>query len=207
MSVTSSAITLEPGQTQVVSDLVGAMSPGGKAVSGYVVFTPSQGNFSITSRAYAPGSGPSGNFGTGVPILAASSALRAGDSRKIGGLEDAATSSVTARKPGTFRTGFALIESLGKSVTVRVTLRYGAAIPGGLADVRATASKDYKLSPRQVMAFSEVGAELFGASSRQSLGDLHNLQLDVDVVGGDGAVIPFTMSTENGTGDSIMRIE
>ncbi len=46
-----------------------------------------------------------------------------------------------------------------------------------------------------------------GASRETAFGDLHNLQLQLEVVSGDGAVIPFVVVTENATGDSLLRID
>jgi len=204
MATTTRQITLAPGEAQLVSDVVGIMDAGGKSSAGYVVFAPEAGSrFTVTGRSYAAAGA---SFGTGIPSTALTSGLRVGESRKIAGLEDASTASVRGAKPGTFRTSLGLIETSGQSVTVRVTMRFAAGVPGGLAEVRATSTKEYVLSPRQVMSFREIGREMFGPG-RESVGDLHNLQMDIDVVRGQGAVIPYTVSTENGSGDTLMRLE
>jgi len=203
MAVSSRQVTLEPGQAQVVSDVLAFMGSGASS-SGYVVFAPAGGSsFTVTGRSY---SAADGNYGTGIPSVAVASGLRIGESRKIAGVEDASAANVRGGKAGTFRTALGLIETAGQSVTVRVTMRYAAAVPGGLADVRASAKREYTLSPRQVISFREIGREMFGPG-RDSLGDLHNLQIDVDVIGGQGAVIPYTVSTDNGSGDTVMRLE
>ncbi|HXI11274.1 MAG TPA: hypothetical protein VNM92_01340 [Thermoanaerobaculia bacterium] len=62
------------------------------------------------------------------------------------------------------------------------------------------------LSPRQAISFREIGREVFGAG-RDSVGDLHNLQIDVEVINDKGAVIPYIVSTDNGSLDTLMRLE
>jgi len=79
-------------------------------------------------------------------------------------------------------------------------------VPGGLANVRAVASRDYQLTPRGIVMVSEIGRAIFG-TGRDTLGDLHNLELDFDVVSGSGAVSVYTLSTDNGSGDPLLRME
>ncbi|HXI12911.1 MAG TPA: immunoglobulin domain-containing protein [Thermoanaerobaculia bacterium] len=197
---TDRPISIEPGRTLVIGDLVPA------GASGHLIFQPAAGNVAITSRTITNVSSAPGTFGASVPAVALSTALRAGSARQITALEDSSASTVATRKPGTFRTGFGLIETSGKSVTVRATLRYAAAVPGGLANVRAVASKDYALAAGGAIVIPEVARAIFGPG-RDSVGDLHNLQLDFDVVSGEGAVVPYTISTDNGSGDSVLRME
>jgi len=206
--ITSTAIersvTLETNQSRVFNDLGSEL--GVTNASGYFVFTPSSGSVAISARIVSSVSPQPGSFGTTVPAVALSAGLRAGGSRQITGLEDAAPATVVAKRPGTFRSGFGLIEAAGASLTVRVTLRYAATVPGGLANVRAVASKEYSLTPRGAIVVNDLGRALFGAG-RDSIGDLHNLQLDFDVVSGAGAVVPYVISIDNGSSDQIIRLE
>jgi len=43
--------------------------------------------------------------------------------------------------------------------------------------------------------------------TQSALGDLHDLTLEIAVTAGEGRVIPYTLATENGSGDTILRIE
>lgn len=199
-------ITLEPGRTRVMTDALGSELGVPSGASGYLLFTPTSGSVAITSRTVSSAAGQQGFFGAAIPAVALSAGLGAGRSRQFTGIEDAAPATVASSKSGTFRSGFGLIETAGKSVTVRATLRYAATVPGGLANVRATASKEYQLAPRGALTVTDLGRAIFGPG-RDAIGDLHNLQLDFDVVSGEGAVVPYTLSTDNGSGDSVMRIE
>ncbi len=158
----------------------------------------------ITSRTYTTLSGQSATFGTAVPTLPLSYAIRAGQMRRIGGFEDASLSNVTTGRAGTFRTNFGLLEVAGQSATVRVTLRYTH--PGQLAASSVAATREFPLVPRQFALTNNIANWVLGAT-RTNLGDLRNLQVDFEVISGSGQVIPFISSVDNGSGDSISRTE
>ena len=46
-----------------------------------------------------------------------------------------------------------------------------------------------------------------GAEARKTLPNLDNVQVRIDVLGGDGAIIPYATLTDNGTGDTVLRTE
>ena len=140
-----------------------------------------------------------------MPVLGAASALQVGGSRPIAGLADAMASTVVAGSPGTLRTNFALVETSGQAVTVRVTLRF--TFPAGAkAQGIGSASRDYALNGNEFLLRNSIAGEILGASRRQS-GDLTNLEADFQVISGSGAVVLFTSSVDNATGDSILRTE
>jgi hypothetical protein len=201
-------ITLGSMQSRVVPDVVANLfNVVGDSV-GQIIVTPSSGNFAVSSRTYTSVQGQPATFGTGVPTLALSSALKAGDSRRIGGIDDAAFSTIAAARPGTFRTNFGLVETGGKSATVRVTLRYTSSSgSAALAASLATASKDYTLAPNQFLLLTNIAKELIGSDRDTRFGDLRNMQADFFVTSGDGSVVPFVSSTDNGTGDTILRVD
>ena len=125
--------------------------------------------------------------------------------QSFGSLDDSARGTVLGAQPGTFRTNFGLLEVTGNSVRVRVTLRFS--YPAGTKlPLAGSASKDYTLNPNQFLLLSGIAAEILGAS-RDTLGDLHGLEADFQVLDGNGAVALFTSSVDNGTGDSILRTE
>ena len=183
----SRQIALGARQSSVIHDVIGTLFGSTTDSVGYILFTPIAGTFAITSRTYTTVGGGAATFGTGVPALAASGALKAGAMQSIGSLEDSAT----------FRTNFGLMEVSGSSVRVRVTLRVPAI---------GSASRDYTLNPNQFLLLNGIASEILGAA-RDTLGDLRGLQADFQVLDGNGAVVLFTASVDNGTGDVILRTE
>ncbi|HEY8132704.1 MAG TPA: SCE4755 family polysaccharide monooxygenase-like protein [Thermoanaerobaculia bacterium] len=183
----SRQIALGARQSNVIHDVIGTLFGSTADSVGYLLFTPITGTFAITSRTYTTAGGGAATFGTGVPTLAASGALKAGAMQSIGSLEDSAA----------FRTNFGLMEVSGSSVRVRVTLRVPAI---------GSASKDYTLNPNQFLLLNGIASEILGAA-RDTLGDLRGLQADFQVLDGNGAVVLFTASVDNGTGDLILRTE
>ncbi len=207
-AVVERSITLGPNQSRVVSDVVANLfNVSGDSV-GHVIVTPASGNFVVSSRTYTTVQGQAATFGTGVPTLALNASLVAGDTRRIGGIEDAAFSTIAAGRPGTFRTNFGLVETAGKGATVRVTLRYTYAASGTtVVSSTATATKDYQLAPYQFLLLTNIAKELIGPDRDTRFGDLRNMQADFAVTSGAGSVAVFTSSTDNGTGDTILRVD
>ncbi|MCM2314021.1 MAG: hypothetical protein NDJ92_02575 [Thermoanaerobaculia bacterium] len=207
-SMIERSITLGSNQSRVVSDVVANLfNVSGDSV-GHVIVTPTSGNFVVTSRTYTTVQGQAATLGTGVPTLALNASLKAGDTRRIGGIEDAAFPTIATARPGTFRTNFGLVETSGKSATVRVTLRYTYSASGAtVVASTATATKDYQLTPNQFMLLTNIAKELIGPDRDTRFGDLRNMQADFAVTSGDGSVAVFISSTDNGTGDTILRVD
>jgi hypothetical protein len=113
--------------------------------------------------------------------------------------------SVIAGRPATFRTNFGILETAGASARVRVTLKYTFPAGPKISGV-GTASKDYDLAPNQFILVNGIAADIIGAT-RNSLGDLRNIEADFQVIDGDGAVMVFTSSVDNGTADTILRTD
>jgi hypothetical protein len=203
-STADQPITLGAHQSNNLADAIGSLF-GQSSTAGYLLFTPASGTFAITSRTYATvGSNPA-TYGTAVPAMAMSAALKLGSLRAIASLEDSSLATVVAARPATFRTNFGMVETSGKSATVRVTIRFtfpaGSKVQGS-----ATASKDYNLAPSQFIQINGLTADVLG-TARSTFGDLRGVEADFQVITGDGAVTIFTSSTDNGTGDSILRTE
>ena len=78
--------------------------------------------------------------------------------------------------------------------------------PGATVALRQSVTKEYTLRPGEVRHFADMTSEIIGPF-RGTLGDLHGMRFDVVVTGGEGAVVPYVLSTENATGDAILRIE
>ena len=191
-------------QSQNFSDVVGtAMNVTGDSV-GFLEFFPT-GTFAISSRSFTTVANKTGTFGTGVPAIAMSTALNAGDSRPIAGLSDASRTTVLAGRPGTFRTNFGLMEISGQPVTVRVTFRFN--FPAGAkAQGIGAASRDYALNGDGFLMLNSIAGEILGPA-RLQYGDLTNVEADFQVLSGNGSVVLFTSSVDNATGDSILRTQ
>lgn len=203
---TSTQITLRPRQTNVVTDVVGSLLGATTDSVGFLVFTPTSGTFAVTSRTYTTTPGQPATFGTAVPALGLGKALRSGAVRMIGSLDDASRATVVSARPASFRTNFGLVETTGTdSVTVRATLRY--TYPAGTkVQGLGSGTKDYTLAPGQFLLLNGIGSEILGAA-RDAFGDLRGVEVDFQVVSGNGSVTVFTSSIDNGSGDSILRIE
>lgn len=174
------------------------------ATTGYIRITAPAGTISAAARSTRDAE--SGNVhGSGLPAVPTSEALRAGQTKRFPGVDDASAVSRAGRTPATFTTHLALVETQGQSVVVRVTVQFTFA-GGSLATSSARASKDYTLSGEQFRLISNVARDVIGPQ-RDSFGDLRNMTVDVEVVSGSGAVIPFLQSFDNGSEDMLVRIE
>lgn len=198
-------MTIGPRQTALLDDVAGKTFGAESGNVGFLIFTPAAGSFAITSRTYTTMPGKPGTFGTAVPTIAASNSLRKGDVRAFGAIDDASLATVIAGQPATFRTNFAIAETSGHAVRVRVTLhyKYAAGMP---LQTSGTAQKEYALGPNDFVLLNGLATEILGPA-RETLGDLHGLEADFQVTDGDGSVIVFTSAVDNGTGDSVLRTD
>lgn len=198
-------VTLGARQSLVIDDVIGRLFNITTDTVGYLRFTPAAGSFAVTSRTYTSVNGKPATYGASVPALPLSAALSKNAVRIIGALDDASPATVGTAVPATFRTNFGLVETSGKSVHVRVTLRFyfssGAEVVG-----MESASKEYDVAPNQFLLLGSLTAEILGAE-RALFGDLRDVEADFQVTDGDGSVLVFTSSVDNGTGDSILRTE
>ena len=90
-------------------------------------------------------------------------------------------------------------------MTVRATLRFTSGAQNAAA--QGIASANFDLGPGQFLQINGVSQAIIGASTRNTLGDLFNMQLDFEVISGQGAVVVYTSTLDNGTGDSILRTD
>jgi len=198
-------LTLAPNETKTLDDVVpGFFGVTGVSV-GSVSVVPASGSFNVTSRTYTKSGSDPATYGTGVPTLPISSALNVGDSRVFGGVEDSMTTTVASQRGGTFRTNFALVETAGKSAIVQVSVYFADGMQ--LTSGQANGSKNFTVGPNQYLQVNGVVQAILGSSRETSFGDLHNVEVRFDVMSGDGAVVPFVTSTDNGTGDTVLRTQ
>ena len=193
-------VTVEAGSSAVFSDIVGTLF-GAAGTLGYMTVTPQRGSLSISTRTFATVGSLPGTYGSATPSIDLGDALRLGQSRVIGSLEVASLKTIGEQRGGTFRTNLGFIEIDGRPVTVRVTVLYG--------DSRALAygpitSFDIPLQGREFLLLTDLSSRLQSISRGE---DLRNVSLLFQIVNGEGGVSIFTSSVDNGTGDSIFRIE
>ncbi len=196
-------IALDPLSSTTISDLLSTRFGVPSDSIGYLTITPAAG-VAITARTYRSSAQP-GTAGTGVAAVPVSSTLTAGQAKYFAGIEDASPASITASAPATYRTNLGLIETAGQPVSVRVTMRYS--FPAGmLVSGHAESAQDFVLSPGQFLLVTDAAATIIGGA-RSSFGDLHNVQIEIRVTDGNGRVLPFLQSIDNGTGDVILRTD
>ncbi len=175
----------------------------GKAAGGaYARITSAGGGVTASARTVIDDD--RGSYGSPLPIFPPSAVLRAGQSRRFAGVDDAEPSAAAARTPLTFRSELMLVETSGQPARVRVRLRYVAT--AGLAIARATAEHELEIRGAAFVFLRPLARAIIG-NGRDAFGDLRNMELTVEVIGGAGAVIPVLHSIENRSGDAIVRTE
>jgi Leucine-rich repeat (LRR) protein len=206
--VFESLIELAAGRSLALDDLLGQYFHLGSD-AGYLVFAPQceaadeslgteecDAAFSLASRNFATVGDEPGTFGTAVPAVALASALRVGQSRLIGGIEDVSNS----RGPGTYRTNVGLLETAGAEATVRITVTKPET-KGSLSFVSG-ASLDVPLAPREYKQINGIAASVLGSGT-----EVRNATLLFQILDGKGAVVVFASSIDNGTQDAVLRVE
>jgi hypothetical protein len=194
------------GQSTPQTLTIGAMSTSRTTLTpanGFVRINAGSGSVSAVGRITASNSGTT--IGSSLPAVPSGSALGNGQGRRFTGVDDSSARTVAAATPGTYRSTLMLIEATGQSATVRVTLRY-TFVAGATVSSQAVSSHDFVVGPNQVMTISDLARSIIGAQ-RDAFGDLRNMQVDVDVVGGSGKVLPFMETIDNGSGDIAVRAE
>ncbi|HSP15887.1 MAG TPA: hypothetical protein VLV78_14160 [Thermoanaerobaculia bacterium] len=169
--------------------------------NGYVKVTGSP----ISAAARLSVSGNGGTFGSALPAVPSSAAIGVGDVRYFTGIDDASAATISAATPVTFRNGLALIETTGRSVTVRITLQFTFSASSILSASTAY-RREFTLGGSQDLYLSDLVGSVVG-TGRDSFGDLRNIQMDVEVASGGGRVLPVLVSTENSSGDTAVRVE
>jgi hypothetical protein len=197
------SVTLNPLSSITMPDLLSGQFALPKDSSGYLTIS-STADLAINARTFVHTS-QSGTIGTGIPAIPSSSTLIPGESRFFTGIEDASPAAVANRAPATYRTNLGLIETAGQPATVTVTLRYY--FPAGyLLFGYAASSKDFALSPGQFLLVTDLMKTVIG-DVRNTFGDLHNVQVEIKVSGGNGRVLPLLQTIDNGTADTILHTD
>ena len=193
-------ITVAPQQTISYSDVLANLGIT-SASSGELVLTTTSGSAAVTALMNDTVDGV-GTFSTSLPV--GPDTITKGDSREFGGIQDAAPARIAAKDSNSFSTAFGMAETSGKSAVVQVTVYYSA-ISGSLTGQQSVAlpPRTYALTANGVTPLLDLRNEFF-ASHRDDFGDL-NIRVDFQVIDGDGAVMPYVVSTESATGDRLVR--
>lgn len=204
-STSDATITLAANETLVLSDVLRNSFGVTGSATGYLTLTPLSGSVTMTTLLESSG-GVTQRATTAIPTVSPSSALETGASLSFAGIEDASPKAIDARRAGTFRTLLGLVETTGKPATVRVTMEYHYIPAQSLVAARATATRDFNVTAGGITLVDNVAKALLG-DIRDSLGDLHDVTIDVSNVAGEGSVLPFVQEVDNGSGDMIFRLE
>jgi hypothetical protein len=189
-------IALAARETRTVA---GGLSASGGASAAYLTIEPLRGTFTASSRTYQTTA--QGTLGTAAPVLAASSGLRLGQKQTFSSVDDSAGAGTPA--PGTQRTAIGLLEMSGSTATVRATLL----LADGKSPFSVTVSRDFVMGANQLVFVESLASALAAPFAQASWGDLHDLQIDFEVVAGNGAVTPFLLVTNSDTSDTMLRLE
>jgi hypothetical protein len=181
--VSERSITVPAGATVTMAN-AGSLSTSPVAS---LVIAPSQGNLVVTARTHhATG-------GSAIPVLPATAGLRLGQSQVFSGLDDSTA----------VRTSYGLTESSGASVKVRVRI----IIDESNALTATITSKTFALAAGEQTFLPELVRSFAGNARDTLFGDLHNLTLELEVIEGDGSVVPFVIATDIASGDSNVVVQ
>jgi hypothetical protein len=194
------SVNLGPHASLVLRDAAAALVKSSRATAGQLVVEPSAGRLAVSARRYQTSA--AGTTGSEVPAVDAYSGLRAGQTRLFAAVNDCAPSAVRERRPGTSRADLIIAESEGSAMVVRVRILYRT----GRSAYATLQSRDFEIGPRRVVSIPNISASVIGAE-RERLGDLLNLQLEVEVISGDGGATIILLATDNGTADQVLRLE
>lgn len=175
-------ITVAPRATITLSDVGGTTT----AATAHVVVTPIRSSLIVTARSHH------GSFGTAIPVVAATQGLRLGQSQVFSSLEDSTA----------FRTSYGLVETSGVPVSVRARILIGESY----SLVTATTTRTFDLGAGQQVLLPELLRSFTGAA-RDGYGDLHDLTIEFEVIGGNGSVVPFLVVTDMATGDPVVKMQ
>ena len=188
---------IAPRATIIVSDVAStSQSP-----TAHLVIVPTRGTFIATARSRRDAG--SGFAGTAIPVLAATSGLRLGQTQIFANLDDSTSATVNSATASTFRTSYGLVETSGGGATVKARIIIG----GAYALVSVVTDRTFTLGPRQQVFLPELVRSFAGDLRDTAFGDLYGLSLEFEVTSGNGSVVPFVIATDNGTNDPVLRVQ
>lgn len=176
-SVISTA-TLQPGETRLTIF-------GGPVPNGHIRVGGPAGAIAVSGRINGANPLRAGRFGSGIPALPTSAASGTGVRKQFALSDD---------EPGSTPPSLLLLETSGRSATVRVTMSFN--FPGGSTTTgQASAWKEYEVPAGQLLTIADLSRSILGPS-RDELGRLFQILIDVEVMSGDGRVLTYLQSAE-----------
>jgi Leucine-rich repeat (LRR) protein len=153
----------------------------------HVVIEPESGDLVVTARTHDSDSG------SAIPVVAATAGLRLGQSQAFSGLDDTAT----------LHTGYGFTETGGATTKVRARI----IISGTNSLVSTVTDRTFTLAPREQLFLPELVRSFAGPLRDTAFGDLHGLVLELEVIEGTGAIVPFVMTRDVGTEDVSVQVQ
>ena len=189
--VASREIELAPLQTTTVANAVTTTD----AATAHILITPLGRTAQIVVTARTKTSA--------VPVVGALEGLRVGQARVFAGLDDSTSATIAAASPATFTTAYGFVETAGESMRVRARLFLDNK---DRSIVSASIFRDFDLPARGQIYLPEL-VRSFAPDRDTQFGDLHDLRLQIEILEGKGAVVPFVVVTDNGSGDGLVRTQ
>lgn len=199
-ATSTQTITLAAHETRTISNAVRTLTGNSSSSYGAIVIDPLRGTFAASSRTWATAT--SGNLGSAAPLVSAAAGLRVGQKQTFAGIDDSA-SGLTTPPSGARQTALGFVESSGNAATIRATML----LSDGRSPFNVVVSRDFKLAAAQVVVYDSILAAVSAQLTGISFADVHDLQLELRVVDGPGAVTPFLVVTDPNTGASMIRME
>jgi len=207
MQLFSKSVTAPANGTAIYGNVVATLFERPAPSVGYLVIRPTANSTILaSSRTYTTDNAPAPKtFGTAVPAIVRTAGILRGQSKTLGGLRDSTAATVSERRPGSYRTNIGLVETSGKPSTVRLSALFfdGRSL---LVAGQVGAQRDYQLGANEWRQISLAVSDILG-DSRAAYGDLDNVQIKAEVTQGDGRVTVYATQTDNGTGDTVLRLE
>jgi hypothetical protein len=91
------------------------------------------------------------------------------------------------------------------AATARVSVYFATGVQ--LAAGGANATKDFAIPPNGYLALNGIVKQIVGDSRDTEFPDLRGVSVKVEIVAGSGTVIPYVTATDNGTNDTVLRME
>jgi hypothetical protein len=169
-------VTVQPGETQVLDNFIGAQFPGMTQTAGSLVATaPANSSLVATARTYTDtGSGTYGQF---IPGVSPTDGVGAGE-RLLQVLQ--------LEESPSFHTNAGVVELTGNPVHVRVH--------GYVPDGRTSAIIDLDVAPFQFVQLNRIFAAM-------GYGNVYNGRVAVEVTSGTGRITAYASNIDNRTQD------
>lgn len=181
--VIAQTLTIAPRATAVMGDAAG----GARTAVAQITVTPIRGEVVVSARTH------DGAGGTAIPVLAATSGLRLGQTQTFSGLEDSVVT----------RTGYGFVETTGAATSVRARIIMDA----GSNLYSAATERTFNVPAGGQLFMPDLLRSFAGDDRDELFGDEHGLALELEVVGGAGSLVPFVLTTDVASNDTSLMVQ